>query len=212
MTTAVLYCRESGEGDADLLLNLAEQEAMLIEDAKRRNYEYVVVKEVDALESAHARDRLADALDLLDEHHADILMAVRLDRLSAGRRDPSSVVAHAAARGWGLIIAGEPLGPGPVSARFQEHLDELAASRWRSQRTRAGLRRRKADGAPLGRVVNTDFLPTYRRVLGMSADGLGLNEIARRLNQEGVATARGGSWHASTVRAILASDTARKLA
>ncbi|MEZ3156671.1 recombinase family protein [Microbacterium sp. BWR-S6Y] len=38
-----------------------------------------------------------------------------------------------------------------------------------------------------------------------------MNAIARTLNDEAVPTARGGKWHASTVRAVLTSETAEAL-
>jgi hypothetical protein len=65
----------------------------------------------------------------------------------------------------------------------------------------------------MGQKVLASFLPTYRRVISMVEDGHGFNEIARRLNAEGVPTSRpGGQWYASTVRAIVTSKTARNLA
>lgn len=60
------------------------------------------------------------------------------------------------------------------------------------------------------RSVAADFLPTYRRVLDMHAASASLNAIARALNDEGVMTAKGKTWHASTVRAIVTSETAKR--
>lgn len=211
MTLALLYCRTDPdeEGAAQ---SLKKQERTLIQEADKRGFNYKVVVEDDLHGSQDSRDRLAEALDLLDEHRADVLMAVRLDRLATDRDNASSVVRRSAERGWGLILAGDPLGADSASKRFQEHLDDLEASQRRSRLTREGIERRKLEGAVFGRVVDETFLPTYRKVLSMYEDGLGMNEIARRLNGEGVQTARGGSWHASTVRAILFSDTAKELA
>ncbi|MBD8477703.1 recombinase family protein [Microbacterium sp. CFBP 8794] len=39
-----------------------------------------------------------------------------------------------------------------------------------------------------------------------------MNVIARTLNDENVATAKGGKWYPSTVRAIVTSETAKGLA
>lgn len=60
----------------------------------------------------------------------------------------------------------------------------------------------------MGREVLPTFRSTYLRVLDMLASGYGLNEVARRLNAEGVPSSRGGRWYASTVRAIRDSRTA----
>jgi IS30 family transposase len=43
-----------------------------------------------------------------------------------------------------------------------------------------------------------------RRIEALHAKGLSLREIAKQLRQEGIATRRGGQWHASTVRSVLA--------
>jgi DNA invertase Pin-like site-specific DNA recombinase len=209
MTIALLYCRVGDPQLGDDKEKLREQQRALIREAKRRGFEYKVIVE-DGQGPDTRRDRLAEALDLLDEHRADVLMAVRFDGL--GGDEEVSIARRSAARGWGLILAGDPLGAESASLRFQEHLDELEASRRRSQLTRDGIARRKKEGAVFGRTVSEAFLPTYRRILSMAEDDLSLNEIARRLNSEGVHTARGGAWHASTVRAILASDTAKRLA
>jgi len=211
MTLALLYCRTNPD-ETGAPRKLKKQERTLVEEAVRRGFDYKVIREEDRAEGPGRSDRLAEALDLLDEHRADVLMAVRLDRFDTDREDASSVFRRSAARGWGLIIAGDPLGAEAASLRFQEHLDGLEASQRRSRLTRDGIERRKLEGAIFGRVVDQAFLPTYRKVLSMTEDGLSMNEIARRLNREGVKTARGGSWHASTVRAILSSDTAKKLA
>lgn len=44
---------------------------------------------------------------------------------------------------------------------------------------------------------------TLARIESLYAGGMGLRAIARLLTSEGVATADGGQWHASTVRATL---------
>jgi len=55
-------------------------------------------------------------------------------------------------------------------------------------------------------------LPAYRRALALRAEVMTLRGIVDQLNAEGIQTARGGSWHASTVRAMLTSETAKGLA
>ena len=211
MTLALLYCRADAD-EPEATKKLQKQERTLIREAEKRGFTYKVIVEEDLGDDLEGRDRLAEALDLLDEHRADVLMAVRLDRLETNTDNASSVFRRSAERGWGLILAGDPLGADAASLRFGQYLDELEVRERRSKLTREGIERRKRDGAVFGRVVDEAFLPTYRKVLSMYEDGLGMNEIARRLNREGVETARGGTWHASTVRAILSSDTAKKLA
>jgi hypothetical protein len=43
------------------------------------------------------------------------------------------------------------------------------------------------------------------RIAQLRATGLSLSAIADRLNTEGIATAKGGTWHASTIAHVLRS-------
>jgi DNA invertase Pin-like site-specific DNA recombinase len=90
-----------------------------------------------------------------------------------------------------------------------------------SQRTREALARKKAQGAKLGnprnpaeaaakgREVITDSADRFAAdmlpiIEGIRAAGITtLGGIADALNKRGVPTARGGTWHAMTVRNLL---------
>lgn len=214
-TKALLYVRVSTEEQADTGASLEAQEQALMIEAVRRGYDFEVVREEGkSAKSIEGRDRLVEALDLLDKHKADVLMAVRMDRLSRDVGDVAALMRRSKRKGWGIILSGERIDTTP-DGEFRTHLDAALAQRERGMiglRTREGMAERKRQGVHLGRSVATDFLPTYRRVLSMHAAGDSLNAIARTLNGENVATARGGKWHPSTVRAIVTSETARKLA
>jgi DNA invertase Pin-like site-specific DNA recombinase len=209
MTRALLYCRVAENEQIDAS-DLIAQETALVEEATRRGFDFQVIREGTPAPGTSV-DKLVEALELLDEHKADVLMAVRLDRLIAGEIDAPSLVHRSEAMGWGLIIAGEPLGAEHSIVRVISTNTELER-RSRSVRTREGMQQRKRDGASLGRTVDRNFLAVYRRVVGMAEDGASMNGIARILNDEAVPTATGGTWYASTVRAILTSETAKKLA
>lgn len=73
------------------------------------------------------------------------------------------------------------------------------------------MAQRKAEGKHMGRSVEVEFLPTYRRVLSISADGHSLKAITRMLNDDHMPTAEGGKWYPSTKRAIVISETAKTL-
>ena len=108
---------------------------------------------------------------------------------------------------------------------FMLHLYAALAEKERSlvsQRTRAALAAKKAAGARLGNRTNlgaasilgavanaaqadrhaANVAPVVRQV--QAAGGTTLRAIAAALNARGVRTARGGRWHASTVRNLLA--------
>ncbi len=213
-TKALLYVRVSTDEQADKGASLEAQEQALMVEAVRRGYDFEVVREEGkSAKSIAGRDKLVEALDLLDKHQADVLMAVRMDRLSRDVGDVAALMRRSKRKGWGIILSGERIDTTP-DGEFRTHLDAALAQRERGMiglRTREGMAQRKAEGKHMGRSVDATFLPTYRRIIAMSGDGMTMNAIARALNAEGVATARGGQWYASTVRAVLTSETAKAL-
>ena len=71
---------------------------------------------------------------------------------------------------------------------------------------------RKAEGVVFGRVVTTETLKTYKVIAEMHAAGISIHGIARTLNSDNVPTAKGGTqWYASTVKAVLTSQTLDRL-
>ena len=108
---------------------------------------------------------------------------------------------------------------------FMLHLYAALAEKERrliSERTSAALAAKKAAGATLGNRRNLNVAGALgRRVLTVQADQFATNmlpivlelrasgargygAIASLLNQRGLQTARGGQWHVSTVRNLLA--------
>lgn len=71
--------------------------------------------------------------------------------------------------------------------------------------TREGLARARVAGVKLGRPRTLDNA-TVQRIQDAHGSGQSLRTIAAGLNDDQVPTAQGGAkWHASTVRAVLAS-------
>ena len=72
-----------------------------------------------------------------------------------------------------------------------------------SERTRAALARRRAQGARLG-TPRRAAAPVVEKIGSLRAQGLTLKAIADELNRLRVPTARGGaSWRPSSVRSVL---------
>lgn len=216
---ALAYVRVSTLDQAEHGASLDAQETALLAEAERRGWDVEIIREEGkSAKSIEGRPALKDALSRLDRGEADVLLAVRLDRVSRSLTDFAATYDRAARRGWALVLPASGIdttaaaGPG---ARFSAQIQAAASELERgliSVRTREGMAQRKSEGVTFGREVAADFLPTYRRVLAMHAEGESLNGIARALNAEGIPTAKGGTWYASTVRAMVTSETAKRLA
>jgi len=110
---------------------------------------------------------------------------------------------------------------------FMLHIYAALAEKERAliaERTRAALAQKKAQGAKLGNRTNlpvaqakgvavnraaadafaANVLPVVRQIQATGATTS--RAIAEALNARGVRTARGGAWHSSTVRNLLARE------
>jgi DNA invertase Pin-like site-specific DNA recombinase len=215
MTKALLYCRVSTDDQVENGVSLDAQEQALVLEAARRGYDFEVVREEGRSgKSIEGRDKLVEALDLLDKHKADVLMAVRMDRLTRDVGDVASLMRRSKRKGWGIILSGDSLDT-TADGKFRTYLDAALAERERdviSMRTREGMAEAKRQGATFGRAVDPAFLETYQLVLDRVHSGESMNAVAKNLNDQGVPTARGGRWYASTIKAMTTSETAKALA
>jgi DNA invertase Pin-like site-specific DNA recombinase len=170
-------------------------------------------KGADALER---RPRLAEALAKARKAKAAVVVA-KLCRLS---RDVAFISGLMAQR-VPFIVAELGADADP----FMLHIYAALAEKERhliSDRTRAALAAKKAQGAMLGNRTNLDeaqtkgaaanragadtfaanVLPLVRQIQASGATTL--RAIAEALNARGIRTARGGAWHSSTVQNLLA--------
>jgi DNA invertase Pin-like site-specific DNA recombinase len=166
------------------------------------------------------RPQLSGALAAARAKRCAVLVS-KLDRLS---RDVAFIS--------GLMAQRVPFVVAELGADadpFTLHLYAALAEKERrliAERTRAALAAKKAAGAALGNPRNLDEAGALgRRVLTVQADQFAANvlpivlelrasgargygSIASVLNQRGIRTARGGRWHVSTVRNLLARPPA----
>ena len=144
------------------------------------------------------------------------VVVAKLDRLSRDVPFISGLMAHRVP----FVVAelGADCDP------FMLHIYAALAEKERtliSERTRAALARKKAQGALLGNRTNlpeatalaqaateriadgfaANVLPIMRQIQASGATSYAA--IAEAMNARGIRTARGGDWHASTVRGIL---------
>jgi DNA invertase Pin-like site-specific DNA recombinase len=220
MRQVVTYVRVSTAAQGKSGLGIEAQRAALARFVEAEGCEVVgEFVEVETGKGADAIDRrpqLAAALAMARKAKAAVLVA-KLDRLS---RDVA-FISDLMARRVPFIVAELGADADP----FMLHLYAALAEKERhliSDRTRAALAARKAQGVKLGNPVNlaaagakgaetqragadafaANVLPIVRQI--QAAGATTARAIAAALNERGVKTARGGDWHDSTVRNLLA--------
>jgi DNA invertase Pin-like site-specific DNA recombinase len=177
--------------------------------------EFVDVETGKGSDALDRRPQLAAALAQARKARAPVIVA-KLDRLSRDVHFISGLMAQRVP----FIVAELGADADP----FMLHLYAAFAEKERaliSERTRAALARKKAQGALLGNRTNlaearelghaankaaadafaANVLPVVRQMQASGA--VSLQAIADALNARGIRTARGGAWHNSTVRNLL---------
>jgi hypothetical protein len=138
---------------------------------------------------------------------ADALIAAKLDRISRSVQDLAALLGRFKQRGWSLIALDLDVDTSRPSGRFVLQMIGCASEYERliiGERVAAAHSVRRALGIRGGQAP---LLPSdlRHRIVRLHGDGLSLHAVARLLNDEGVATARGASWYASTVAHVLRS-------
>lgn len=218
MSSAVAYYRVSTARQGKSGLGIEAQKAAVQRFAEAEGIDVVAEHiEVETGKGSDALDRrpeLAAALAQARKAKCPVLVA-KLDRLSRDVHFISGLIAHRVP----FVVAEL----GPDADPFMLHLYAALAEKERaliSQRTKAALAAKKAQGVKLGNpraaeaavlahAANrtgadqfaANVLPIVREI---EASGLTtLRAIAGVLNARGIRTARGGAWHSSTVRNLL---------
>jgi DNA invertase Pin-like site-specific DNA recombinase len=221
MTQRILvgYIRVSTAQQGRSGLGIDAQRAAIARFAETEGYELVrEFVEVETGKGSDALDRrpqLTAALAEARKHRCAVVVA-KLDRLSRDVHFISGLMAHRV-----RFIVAEL---GPDVDPFVLHLYAALAEKERamiSERTRRALAAAKARGVTLGGpqlskardvaveaiTANADqhaanVLPVIREA--QRAGAITLRAIADVLNARGIHTARGGQWHASSVKNVLA--------
>lgn len=212
------YVRVSTATQSRSGLGIEAQREALARFAEAEGYELLsVLVEVETGKGADALDRrpqLASALAQARRRHCPVAVA-KLDRLSRDVHFISGLMAHRVP--FLVVELGSDVDP------FILHLFAALAEKERSMiasRTKAALGAAKARGVKLGgpklaearelAVASNksmadhhaaNVLPIIREVQRSGAQTL--RSIAVALNARGISTARGGQWHAMTVRNVL---------
>jgi DNA invertase Pin-like site-specific DNA recombinase len=224
MQHAIAYYRVSTARQGRSGLGIEAQREMVTRFAATEGIEltgeFVEVETGKGSDALDRRPQLAAALATGRRNKCPVIVA-KLDRLS---RDVAFVAGLMAQR-VPFIVAELGADADP----FMLHLYAALAEKERrliSERTKAALAARKAQGAKLGNRTNaSDALAIGRRSLTEGADAFAtgvmpvinslraagvtdLRGLADALNQRGVRTSRGGRWHVSNVRNLIRREIA----
>jgi DNA invertase Pin-like site-specific DNA recombinase len=220
MKTAVAYYRVSTQRQGRSGLGIEAQRATVARFAKAEGMtilaEFVEVETGKGADALDRRPQLSAALEAARKAKCPVVVA-KLDRLS---RDVAFISGLMAQR-VPFIVAELGADADP----FMLHLYAALAEKERrliSERTRAALAQRKAQGARLGNPRNAaEAGAVGRKVQSDEADRFARNvlpiidaikrsgvstlvDVAEALNARGVRSARGGRWHVSSVQGVLA--------
>ena len=221
---AVAYVRVSTEEQAASGYGLEAQERAVRAFAESQGYELVEVVVDRAVSGATlpaTRPGFARVLELAAEKRFSVLLVWKFDRLARSLPFAVTTVNELrTAHGVVLRSVTEPIDTAtPMGEVVFAILAGMAGQERQAitERTWGGRKTKAAQGgfaggeAPLGYTRDKEggLVPveaeaeTVRRIFAMRDAGLTLRAIAARLNDEGVATKRGGKWYAATVRYIL---------
>jgi DNA invertase Pin-like site-specific DNA recombinase len=215
MSRAIAYYRVSTQQQGRSGLGIEAQKAAVARFTESEGIEIVGEHvEIETGKGADALDRrpeLAAALARARKARCPVVVA-KLDRLSRDVAFISGLMAHRVP----FVVAELGLDADP----FMLHLYAALAEKERaliSARTKAALAAKKAAGSKLGNPRAAEAAVKAQAAHRASADRFAANVlpiiesirtsgissylgIAEALNSRGIRTARGGRWHATTVR------------
>jgi DNA invertase Pin-like site-specific DNA recombinase len=185
---------------------IAVQREAITAEAARRGWSITAEFEDKATAASMARPGITAALEALRRGDADVLVVAKLDRLSRSLNDFAQVMARAQREGWSVVALDvdvdttTPAGEALISilsvfAQFERRLI--------SQRTKDTLALKRSQGVRLGRppMLAEEVVD---RIAAERGRHVPFRRIAAGLDRDGVPTAQGGRWHASTVRKVAA--------
>jgi DNA invertase Pin-like site-specific DNA recombinase len=205
------YVRVSTTEQADSGAGLDAQRAAITAEVARRGWNLLTIHE-DAGLSGKSLNRpgLADALAMVEGGDASAVIVSKLDRLSRSLVDFAGLMQRAQRRNWQLVALDVNIDTTTAAGALVANVMASVAEwerRTIGERTAAALAAKRAQGVQLGRPREIP-LPVIERMRELDRCGHSLAGIARTLNAEGVETPRGGRWHPSGIRRVLAWEQA----
>ena len=212
---ALLYARVSTSMQVQDGISLEVQERTLRQAAELAGYKNVqlIREEGRSGKSIKGRPILRKALLDLESGKAHALFVTRLDRLSRSTQDFLSIIDHSKTYDWRLVLLDLNLDTSSYQSRFVVTIMSALAEMERSiiserQKDVHSYRRStgKVWGVDLGpKQLISDEIRS--RIIAEREKGLSLRAIARILDIEGIPTAYGGKWSASSVKYVLDQES-----
>ena len=211
------YLRVSTEEQAVSGLGLEAQRATIAARADAEGWTVVSWLTDEGVSGAVApveRPGLSAALDAVSDGRASRLVASHLSRIGRSAARVLDLDTLAAAEGWGLVMCDLQIDTATAAGRFLLGNMAAAAEYERnlvSERTRAALAVKRAQGVRLGRPSLLDQ-ETVARIVSERDAGKTWQAVADGLMADGVATAQGGvRWHPASVRKVYNGQDAAAL-
>lgn len=213
---ALAYVRVSTGQQAESGLSLDAQERRVIAEAEAAGYTVEVIREEGRSgKSITGRPLLMAALARLEAGEAGALYVAKLDRLSRSTYDALGVSRLAERQGWRLVVT--ELGADTATPQGRLLFTLVAAvAEMELETIRERHRAWHAEARERGRIWGDNHGPrtsipveVLDRISTERESGRSLRTIAAGLTADGIPTARGGAWHASTVAAVLRSPALR---
>lgn len=182
------------------------QKAALKAEAARQGWRLTVYEEHAAsAKSLRNRPVLAKALDHLKTGRFDALAVSKLDRLSRSVADFAAMLETAQKQKWALVCLDLGIDTSTITGAAMAQVTCTFAEMERkkiAERTSGAMRQKAAAGQHMGRRSRLS-LDTVQQIVSAREAGDSLADIASALNNAGVPTATGKTWHASTIRQVL---------
>jgi DNA invertase Pin-like site-specific DNA recombinase len=206
---ALTYGRVSTGRQASEGLSLDDQADKLADVVSQRGWvhlEHVTDPGLSGKRLANRKGLLA-ALEMLDRGEADVLVASKIDRVSRSTEDFARLLNRADRKGWKIVVLDVDVDTSTAAGRLVVDVVSAAAqfeSKRIGERVRDAHAVRRAQGKRAGQAP---ILPqeVRERIYRERQAGKSLSQIARDLDSEGVATAKGGQWHPYTVSQVVDS-------
>lgn len=202
---AVGYVRVSTDEQGQSGLGMEWQREVIEAECGRRGWVLEhVYSDVASGKSLRRRTDMGEALRLLGDGGADVLVVAKLDRLSRSVSDFAAILALSQTEGWALDICDLGVDTTTPSGKMVAQIMMVLAEWEREvigERTKNALSVARSRGTRLGRPSNV-AQDTIRLIRILRESGRSWQAIADALTREGIPTAQGGTWHAATVRKI----------